>query len=165
MKIRRLLSWSAASAAWVFSAAVAAPTTPAAPEAASSAAAAEADVDLDTVTLIMPVQISRQALSSGCWIQLFDQVGFKGRALTVLGPSEFKALAKAIGMQSKQSEPDSVVVGPKATVTLYEGQNFQGKSGQFQAGIREPELHKKLGFAGRIESMKIDCPKATPDRP
>lgn len=119
----------------------------------------DSDVDLDTVTLIMPIQISRQALSSGCWVQLFDQIGFKGRALTILGPSEFKALAKAIGMQSKQTEPNSLVMGPKAGLTVYEAPNFQGTFVQFQAAIREPELHKKLGFAGRVESMKIDCPK------
>lgn len=132
------------------------------PEKSTLSPAAEGEVDFDTVTLIMPVQISRQALSSGCWAQFFDQKDFKGRAITVLGPSEFKAYSKAIGLQSGQAEAESLVTGPHATLTVYQRENLQDKSAQFRPQVREPELRKKIGFAGRIESLKIDCAPPPP---
>ena len=50
--------------------------------------------DGDTIVLLVPLQLSSQALSSGCWAQFYDEREFKGDVMTVLGPTELKALDK-----------------------------------------------------------------------
>jgi hypothetical protein len=62
----------------------------------------------------------------------------------------------AAGRQLKRNI-DSLVTGPRATLTVYEHSLFKDKAVTFGPNSKEPGLIKKLGFAGRIESLKLDC--------
>jgi hypothetical protein len=45
---------------------------------------------------------------------------------------------------------DSVIVGPKATLTVYDNQDYQDKTTTFKPGQRVPDLNEKLGFFENI---------------
>jgi hypothetical protein len=52
---------------------------------------------------------------------------------------------------------DSVSVGPRATLQVYEHAMFKDRTVSFPANSREGGLVRKLGFGGRIEALKLSC--------
>lgn len=72
------------------------------------------------------------------------------------GPAEVRSADKGIGRQFK-STIDSLVLGPKATLKVFEHQMFKDKAVDFVANSREPGLIKKLGIGGRIQSLQLSC--------
>jgi hypothetical protein len=52
---------------------------------------------------------------------------------------------------------DSVAVGPKATVTVYDNENYQQRVAQFKPGERIPDLGDRVGFFEDIRSLRIFC--------
>ncbi|MDB5733081.1 MAG: hypothetical protein JWQ03_2976 [Variovorax sp.] len=128
-------------------------STPSAPSAANTPATGNQPAP---VVMLVPVQISNQALESGCWAQFYDERDFKGDILTLVGPAEFSGLDNGSGRQLKRNI-DSLVLGSKATLHVYEHQMFKDRSVQFGPNAREAGLVRKLGFGGRIQSLKLDC--------
>ena len=110
----------------------------------------------EPIVMLVPVEISNKALESGCWAQFYDQRNFKGDILTLVGPAEVSSSDKGTGRQFK-STIDSLVLGPKATLKVFEHQMFKDKSVDFAANAREPGLIKKLGIGGRIQSLQLSC--------
>ena len=134
--------------------AVAAPATFAQAPAANPRAASENQPA--PVVLLVPVEISNKALENGCWAQFYDERNFKGDILTVVGPASIDSEDKGSGRQFKKSI-DSLVLGPKATLKVYEHQMFKDKSVEFAANSKEAGQIKKLGFGGRIQSLQLQC--------
>ena len=124
----------------------------------TSAATAPAATDNQPAPLVMlvPVEVSNKALEAGCWAQFYDERNFKGDMLTVVGPASIGSQDKASGRQFKKSI-DSLVLGPKATLKVYEHQMFKDRSVEFAPNSKEAGLIKKLGFGGRIESLQLQC--------
>lgn len=110
----------------------------------------------DSVILLVPVDVTNTVLQSGCWAQLYEERNFKGDASTVVGPIEIQALDKGTARRLHRAI-DSLVVGPKATLTVYEHKAFKDKSMDFAPNTREPAVARKLGITGRIESMRLAC--------
>lgn len=108
------------------------------------------------VIMLVPVEVSNKALESGCWAQFYDERNFKGEMVTVVGPTSIASQDKGTGRQFKKSI-DSLVLGPKATLKIYEHQMFKDKSVEFAPNSKEAGLIKKLGFGGRIESLQLQC--------
>ena len=108
------------------------------------------------VIMLVPVEVSNKALESGCWAQFYDERNFKGEMVTVVGPTSIASQDKGTGRQFKKSI-DSFVLGPKATLKIYEHQMFKDKSVEFAPNSKEAGLIKKLGFGGRIESLQLQC--------
>ena len=108
------------------------------------------------VVLLVPVEISNPAMKDGCWAQFYDERNFKGDMLTVVGPMQLDTTDKAGARQLRRSL-DSLTLGPKATLTVYEHRLFKDRAVKFAANSKEAGLIKKLGFRGRIESMKLEC--------
>ncbi len=102
--------------------------------------------------------VSFGVASAGCWAQLYDERSFKGDTFTMAGPIVIASTDKASGRQMRRNI-DSLVIGPKATLTVFEHRMFKDRSVSFVPNAKEPELIRKLGFSGRIESMKLDCLK------
>jgi hypothetical protein len=115
-----------------------------------------ADNQPEPMVMLVPVEISNKALEAGCWAQFYGERNFKGEMLTVVGPAEIASPDKGNGRQFKRSI-DSLVLGPKATLKVYEHQMFKDKAVDFPANSREAGLIKKLGFGGRIESLQLQC--------
>ena len=110
----------------------------------------------EPVVMLVPVEVSSKALEGGCWAQFYDERNFKGDMLTLVGPAELGSVNKGSGRQFKRNI-DSLVLGPKATLTIFEHQMFKDKSVKFPANSKEAGLIKKLGFGGRIESIQLQC--------
>ena len=110
----------------------------------------------EPMIMLVPVEISMPALKSGCWVQLYDQRNFKGDVFTIAGPVQLDSTSKSAGRHLK-STVDSLVTGPKTTLTVYEHSMFKDKAVKFEPNSREPGLIKKLGATGRIQSLKLEC--------
>jgi len=108
------------------------------------------------MVMLVPVEVSDPAMKSGCWAQLYDERNFKGDMFTLVGPMQLDATDKGSARQIHRNL-DSIVVGPKGTLTVYEHKMFKDKSVKFGPNSKEAGLVKKLGFTGRIESMRLDC--------
>ena len=61
--------------------------------------------------------------SKGCWLDLFEQQGFRGRSLRLFGPASYVNLW--IGPEDWADEVRSLVVGPCAYAQCFEELNFQ----------------------------------------
>ena len=113
-------------------------------------------VDLDTAVVVMPTSGASAAMQSGCWASFYDERNFNGDSLTLVGPVELQTLDKGSARQLKR-DIKSVVTGPRATLVLFQRQFLSARSVGFTPDSREPGLAEKLGFGGRIESMKLTC--------
>ncbi len=122
----------------------------------SNSSAAKPDNQPAPMVLLVPVEIQNKALESGCWAQFYDERSFKGDVLTLVGPAQMDSVDKGTGRQFKRSI-DSLVLGPKATLKVFEHQLFRDKSVDFSANARESGLISKLGAGGRIQSLQLSC--------
>ena len=111
---------------------------------------------VDTDIVVLPGTGGAEALQSGCWATFYDERNFNGDSLTLVGPVELTTLDKGSARQLKR-DIKSVVTGPRATLLLYEKQFLSARSVGFQPASREAGLAEKLGFGGRIESMRLSC--------
>lgn len=114
--------------------------------------------ETELIFMLVPIEISSPAMQAGCWAQLYDERSFKGDTFTMAGPIVIASTDKASGRQLRRNI-DSLVIGPKATLTVFEHRMFKDRAVSFGPNSKEPGLIKKLGFSGRIESMKLDCLK------
>ena len=115
-----------------------------------------ADADVDTAVVILPGSGAGDAIQAGCWATFFDERNFGGDSLTLVGPAALQSLDKGSARQLKR-DIKSVATGPRATLILYEKQFLSARSVGFTPGTREAGLAEKLGFGGRIESMRLSC--------
>jgi hypothetical protein len=112
--------------------------------------------DVDTAVVLLPTSGAGEQMRSGCWATFYDERNFNGDSLTLVGPVELTTLDRGSARQLKR-DIKSVVTGPRATLTLYEKQFLSARWVGFTPDSREPGLAEKLGFGGRIESMKRSC--------
>jgi hypothetical protein len=119
-------------------------------------ATATADNRPDPTILLVPIRVEDPALASGCWAQFYTGRDFKGDMLTLVGPAEVQSMDRGTARQLKR-DIDSVSVGPRATLQVYEHAMFKDRTVNFPANSREGGLTRKLGFGGRIEAMKLNC--------
>ncbi len=52
---------------------------------------------------------------------------------------------------------DSVAVGPKATLTAYDAENYKDKAQTFKPGQKVRDLDEKMGLFESIQSVKVSC--------
>jgi hypothetical protein len=121
-----------------------------------SASTGAASSDVDTAVIVLPTSGAAEQMKSGCWASFFGERNFSGDSLTLIGPVELQTLDKGSAQQLKR-DIKSVVTGPRATLTLYEKQFLSARWVGFTPDSREPGLTEKLGFGGRVESMKLSC--------
>lgn len=108
--------------------------------------------------LLVPAELSTRSeqVANGCWVRLYSGDDFEGRAMTVVGPADLAELRSPYGTGLDNWE--SAVVGPNATVTTYDDQDFRARSATLRAGQRYTNLNdSKLGLFEDIESMRVTC--------
>lgn len=110
--------------------------------------------------ILAPTEVRTDpTLARGCWVRLFPQPGFKGEDdLTVAGPLELPALHTPVGVDWKH-RTQSLLVGPKATVTVYESPKYGDREATFKPGDQVTDLHREMKGVMAINSMKIACDK------
>lgn len=109
--------------------------------------------------IIAPTEVRTDpTLAKGCWVRLFPQPDYKGvDDLTIAGPVELPSLHTPAGGVYWKHKTESVIVGPKATVAVYENESYRHQTATLQPGTREPQLRKGLKFTQSIDSLKISC--------
>lgn len=109
--------------------------------------------------IIAPTEVRTDPTLAGqCWVRLFPEPNFKGTDdLTVAGPIELPSLHTPAGGVFWKHKAESLLVGPKATVTVYENPSYRAKAATLKPGTQEPQLRKALNFTQSIDSLKIAC--------
>ena len=108
------------------------------------------------VVVNVPVEINDPALASGCWAQIYTERNFRGEMATVAGPAMLETADNFAARKLKRSI-DSVVVGPKGTLTMYKTSMFRDRAVVFGPNTRQGGVIAELGIGGAIESMKLEC--------
>ena len=118
------------------------------------------------LVVLMPVAIaSTDNLGNGCWARLYDGQNFSGATLSLVGPIEMPNMRTPFGTDWS-GEFDSVAVGPKARVTVYDNENYSQRVANFDPGERIANLGGQMGLFEQVRSLKIACndPARTADQ-
>ena len=99
---------------------------------------------------------SDPALAGGCWARLYLAKNFTGRALTLIGPVEVDYVRSDWGFPW-DPRYESLIVGPKATLTVYDDPQFRERTALFTRGKRIADLNGEMGIFRSISSMKVTC--------
>ena len=97
------------------------------------------------------------AESNGCWARIHDGQNYTGRTLTLMGEQSLPNLEFGQGYDW-EGDIDSIEVGPKARLVLYEDENYGDKKRELKANEKVADLHKTI-FSEGVESMKLMCAK------
>jgi len=105
--------------------------------------------------VVLAITTIAVAEGTGCWAKIHDGGNYTGRTLTLIGKQSLPNLEFGVG-SDWEGDIDSVEVGPKATLTLYDDENYEDDSRELAPNTRVPDLHQAL-FDEGIESMKLIC--------
>ena len=95
------------------------------------------------------------AESTGCWARIHDGQNYTGRTLTLMGEQSLPNLEFGVGYDW-EGDIDSVEVGPKANLVLYEDESYGDEKRDLKPNERVADVHKSI-FSEGIESMKLTC--------
>jgi hypothetical protein len=118
----------------------------------SSAASPNAPI----IVLVPAAVATTSSFGDGCWVRLHDSTDFKGNQLSLVGPVDMPNMRTAFGTDWS-GQFDSLQVGPKATVTVYDNENYAQKSATFKPGQKVKDLDEKMGTFEQIRSVKVAC--------
>lgn len=106
------------------------------------------------LVLLPAAQGNDQKLANGCWVRFYDDTGYKGAALTLAGPVDLPKME----LGNVWRDWDSAVVGPNATVTTYDNENFRERTAVLRQGQSVPNLREKqLGWFEEVKSARVSC--------
>lgn len=108
------------------------------------------------IVLVPLVVAATPDFGNGCWARLYDGQNFQGNQLTVVGPTDMPNMRTAFGTDWS-GEFDSAQIGPKATVTVYDNENYTQKVATFKPNQRIADLDERRGFFEDIRSLKVAC--------
>ncbi|SEO71464.1 hypothetical protein [Nitrosovibrio sp. Nv6] len=109
------------------------------------------------IMLVPPIFAIDSQRAGGCWARLYPSENYKGDVLLLAGPID---VPKArVGDFDWGRKYESLVVGPDATLTVYDNEFFKDKVATFEQGQRAPKLDKKLGLFENIRSLTLSCAK------
>lgn len=114
------------------------------------------------VMMLVPVQMqqqSDQSLANGCWAKLYGQQNLQGDSLTLVGPVEMRNMTGPFGVEWGQ-KTRSIQAGPRATVTIYDNEDFRDPATTVQSGKQVNDISKKMGLFEEVDSMRITCSQA-----
>lgn len=132
-----------------------APARPGPPESVPPPPVTSSEEDLPSVIVVPHDYRHDEKMAHGCWVRFYNDKAYKGRSLTLAGPVEMAKIHVPGGLWVKWS---SVIVGPGATVTTYDFEQFKNATAVLRPGQRIPELRdRKLGLFEDIHSLRIAC--------
>jgi hypothetical protein len=105
------------------------------------------------VFLVTPIVMTSE---TGCWATLYDHEDFLGNQITLTGRQDLEDVEFDLKPYALGGEPDSVSVGPQATLELYGDEEFQDRDHVFTAGQTVANL-KQTPFWDDVESVRLKC--------
>ncbi|MFL6717244.1 MAG: hypothetical protein ACJ8G3_12880 [Burkholderiaceae bacterium] len=110
------------------------------------------------LVLLDPTELrAKPTLARGCWVWLFPDTNYQGQdSIAVAGPADIQSLHTPAGLDW-HGKAESLIVGPKASLTVYEVQGFRGQERTFPPGFEVKQLRKDLGFIQSIDALRLSC--------
>ncbi|HIG64931.1 MAG TPA: hypothetical protein EYQ43_05100 [Methyloprofundus sp.] len=82
------------------------------------------------------------ARNDGCWAEIYDDTQFRGKSVRLKGPIQLTNLLHVQG-SNWDKKIESLVVGPKATLIVFENKNFKLTLSEM---ANHPVLMKSMGI-------------------
>lgn len=108
----------------------------------------------DTPVVITVTSVTL-AEATGCWAKIYDGHNFRGRFLMLTGDQALPHLEFGIGFDWEGSI-DSIEVGPKAKLVVYEDEYYREKKRELKPGEKVADLHRSV-FSEGVESLQLIC--------
>lgn len=110
------------------------------------------------VVLVPVVYAADTTLADGCWARLYDSQNFKGNMLTLVGPVDVpRTRPTSVTGYEFGTNYDSVMVGPNATLRVWDGSNYGDQAATFTSGQNIADTSTRMGEFEDIESLKVSC--------
>lgn len=106
------------------------------------------------LVLLPQSTVDSGTFAAGCWVHLFDGIDFRGQRLTLVGPMALPDMRRT---GTPWRDWDSIVVGPRAAVTLYIAADFGLPVATFKHGQRVSDLTATTGRFEDINSVRVEC--------
>lgn len=97
-------------------------------------------------------QTSAFAGKNECWVDVYESPNYSGAHLRIEGPVKLRNL-RAVDDQNWESRIDSLVVGPKARLQIFENTNFKRTLSEM---AKYPDLMKSLGITDEEVKQESD---------
>lgn len=112
------------------------------------------------VFMLVPVDLAAKESTTkgGCWARIYDGENYMGDTLTLAGPISLADMSGPFGLDW-DDRVNSIEIGPKATLTVYDNEGFRDQVGQFKNGQKVPDISKKLGLFDEFASVRMTCSK------
>lgn len=112
------------------------------------------------VFMLVPADVAakQSATKGGCWAKIYDGENYMGDTLTLNGPISLADMTGPFGL-NWDDRVNSIEVGSKATLTVFDNEAFRDQVAQFKSGQKVPDISKKLGFFDEFASVRLTCGK------
>ena len=108
------------------------------------------------VLVMVPVEFKVDPQAKGCWVEMYSKDNFQGDALTLVGPLDMATMRGPFGFDW-ENEVESIKTGPKATITIYDNENFVERSEWVGPSKEIENLDDRMELFDSFRSMKVDC--------
>ncbi len=112
------------------------------------------------VFVLIPIDMAARETStkSGCWAKIYDGENYMGDTLTLTGPISLADMSGPFGL-NWDDRVNSIELGPKASMTVFDNEGFRDQVAQFKPGQKVPDISRKLGFFDEFASIRLTCAK------
>jgi Beta/Gamma crystallin len=130
--------------------------------ACAGALASAADKDAGSTTarvpvlVMVPMEFKVDPQAKGCWVEMYSKDDFQGDALTLVGPLDMATMRGPFGFDW-ENEIESIKTGSKATITIYDNENFVERSERVGPSKEIKNLDDRMELFDSFRSMKVDC--------
>lgn len=108
------------------------------------------------VLVMVPMEFKVDPQAKGCWVEMYAKDDFQGAALTLVGPLDMAAMHGPFGFDW-ENEIESIKTGPKATIRIYDNENFVEHSEWVGPSKEIKDLDDRMELFDSFRSMKVDC--------
>ena len=111
-----------------------------------------------TVFMLVPVAVAAKdnSMRSGCWAKIYSAANYSGDTLTLTGPLSIADMSGPYGL-NWDDKVDSIELGPKATLTVFDNEQFRDQVAQFKPSQKVADISKRLGFFDEFASVRLSC--------
>lgn len=115
--------------------------------------------DETPIVIVVPAWFATDPnLANGCWARLYDKTDFRGTLFPLVGPVNIPSNRAGFitGFELGRNY-DSLMVGSRATLTVWDKDDYQNRSTTFGPGQAIPDLDRRMGGMEEIRSMRLTC--------
>jgi len=106
--------------------------------------------------VMVPVEFKVDPQAKGCWVEMYSKDNFQGDILKLVGPLDMADMQGPFG-HDWENEIESLKTGPRATIRIYDNENFKEHSEWVGPGKEVENLDGRMELFDSFRSMKVDC--------